>query len=208
MNSEGTIKFRVENEPNPGCHAADIVELEKWRSRLRAKGLVGQNPEKYAGLGYGNLSRRMPDGTFLITASQTGHLEKLTPPDYARILRFAPRQNCVWSRGMKLPSSETLTHLAVYASNPHVRFVFHVHCPEVWQAKNALNLPATDSAVEYGTPEMFYAVQNLLANPENYQKGILAMGGHVDGLLTWGKTAAEAGQNILVFYQNDEMNFV
>jgi len=194
---EGVIKFQAENEPMTGCGADDIVELEHWRDELRAAGLVGQNPACYDGFGYGNLSRRMPDGTFLITASQTGHLEKLTPQAYARIIRFDVRQNRVWSRGLKLPSAETMTHLAAYGCDPKIRFVFHAHSPAIWNARAVLNLPATDPAVEYGTPEMFYEVRRLLQKPANYQKGILAMGGHVDGLLAWGETAEQAGINLL-----------
>ena len=200
MKLEGVIKFHVDHETCTCCRKSDIVELTKWRNELRAAGLVGQDLARYGGLGFGNLSRRMGDGTFLITASQTGHLDKLTPVEYARITDFDPGQNLVRSKGINYPSSETMTHLAVYDSNQRVQFVFHVHCPEIWNARDNLDPPITDPTIEYGTVEMFYEVQRLLRDGENYQKGVLAMGGHTDGLLAWGETADETGFNLLSLF--------
>jgi ribulose-5-phosphate 4-epimerase/fuculose-1-phosphate aldolase len=141
----------------------------------------------------------MGDGTFLITASQTGHLETLTPEGYVRILNFDPGQNLVWSKGINHPSSETMTHLAAYGSNRRVQFVFHAHCPEIWTVRDSLGIPITDPVIEYGTTEMFYEVERLLKDRKNYRKGILAMGGHADGILAWGETADETGFNLLSF---------
>lgn len=197
MSSEGVIKFRVEHETCVGCSEPDILELEKWRSELRNLGLVGQDITRYGGFGFGNLSRRMPDETFLITASQTGHLEHLTPEDYARVIDSDAAQNFVHSKGIHRPSSETMTHVAVYQSNGRIQFVFHVHCPEIWTARNDFDIPTTNQVVEFGTVEMFLEVQRLLENQENYLKGVLAMGGHTDGLLAWGETADETGRHLL-----------
>jgi class II aldolase/adducin N-terminal domain-containing protein len=199
MKLEGVIKFHVEHETNVCCNESEVVELTKWRNKLRVAGLVGQDLTRYGGLGFGNLSERMGDGTFLITASRTGHLETLAPEGYTRIMDFDPGQNLVWSKGMNHPSSETMTHLAAYRSNRQVQFVFHAHCPEIWNAKDDLDLLITDPSIECGTVEMFYEVQRLLKDRENYRKGILAMGGHTDGLLAWGETADETGLNLLSF---------
>lgn len=199
MKLEGVIKFHVEHETNVCCSESDILELTKWRKGLRIAGLVGQDLARYGGLGFGNLSKRMGDGTFLITASQTGHLESLAPEGYVRIMDFDPGQNLVWSKGIQHPSSETMTHLAAYGANRRIHFVYHVHCPEIWNAKEELDLPITDPAIECGTVEMFYEVLWLLRDGRKYQKGILAMGGHTDGLLAWGETADEPGFNLLSF---------
>jgi hypothetical protein len=197
MKLEGVIKFHVEHETKVCCSESDIAELTKWRKELRAVGLVGQDMTRYGGLGFGNLSKRMEDGTVLITASQTGYLDTLTLEHYARIADFDPGQNLVWSKGMNPPSSETMSHLAVYGSIPAVQFVFHAHCPEIWNAKDDLDLPVTDPAVECGTVEMFFEVRRLLLIRENDQRGILAMGGHTDGLLAWARTADETGFHLL-----------
>jgi len=173
------------------------VELTKWRNKFKAAGLVGQDAAKYGGLGFGNLSKRMPDGSFLITACQTGPLENLTPDEYVMITAFDPSQNLVSSKGMHQASSETMTHLAVYDSHPGVRFVFHVHSPEIWTARDDLGVPTTNPAAACGTSEMFHEVRRLLKEPGNFQKGALAMGGHADGILAWGETADETGFNLL-----------
>lgn len=193
MKLEGVTKFHVKHEIDVCCGKSDLKELTKWRNKLQAAGLVGQDTTRYGGLGFGNLSKRMEDGTFLITASQTGHLRTLTPDHYARITNSDPSHNLVWSKGMNPPSSETMTHLAVYRSISTVRFVFHVHSPAIWNAKAELGLPVTDPTVECGTVEMFYEVRRLLENHHNGTGDILTMGGHVDGLLAWAGTADEAG---------------
>jgi hypothetical protein len=197
MQLDGVIKFHVEHETNACCSESDIVELTQWRHKLRTAGLVGQDPARYGGFGFGNLSRRMGDGTFLITASQTGHLETLGPEGYARIVGFDPDRNLVCSMGIRYPSSEAMTHLAAYGANRRIQFVFHAHCPEIWNARDDLDLLITDAAVECGTVDMFYQVRRLLDEEKNYHKGILAMGGHIDGLLAWGETAEEAGSHLL-----------
>ena len=199
MNQEGVIKFHVEHRLGVACAEADILDLTKWRTELRREGLIGQDPARYDGLGYGNLSKRLGDGTYLITGSQTGHLERLTMREFARITRFDPCQNLVCATGMFQPSSESMTHLAIYQINPAARHVFHAHVPEIWSAREELEIPVTDTCIECGTAEMFYEVQRLLADAENYQKGILAMGGHKDGIVTWGETADEAGLTLLSF---------
>jgi hypothetical protein len=48
--------------------------------------------------------------------------------------------------------------------------------------------------------ELYYEVQRLLEERENFRKGILAMGGHVDGMLVWGESADEAGFTLLSFF--------
>ena len=197
MKLEGVTKFHVKHETTVCCKESDVVELTRWRNELRTAGLVGQDTTRYGGLGFGNLSKRMVGGTFLITASQTGHLETLTADHYARITGFDPGQNLVWSKGMNPPSSETMTHLAVYGANQAIQFVFHVHCPEIWNAKADLNLLVTDPAIECGTVEMFYEVRRLLKICDHCQQGILAMGGHIDGLLAWGETADGTGFHLL-----------
>lgn len=197
MKLEGVIKFQVEHETNVCCDEPDIAELTIWRNRLKAAGLVGQDITRYGGLGFGNLSKRMQDGTFLITASQTGHLDTLTADHYSRISGFDPDRNLVRSRGLNPPSSETMTHLAVYNSIPDIQSVLHVHCPDIWNLSANLGLPVTDPSIECGTTEMFYEVQRLLKFHENRQRGILAMGGHIDGLLAWAETADQAGYLLL-----------
>jgi hypothetical protein len=91
-----------------------------------------------------------------------------------------------------------LSHLAVYLSQPAAHYVFHAHCPEIWNARERLGIRTTCPAAECGTPEMFHAIRRLAADWDDPQKNVLAMGGHVDGLLVWGQTAQEAGDTLLL----------
>jgi hypothetical protein len=193
MNSGVITGFHCEVETALACEGTDIAELAKWRKQLRARGLVGQEPGRYGGLGYGNLSKRLEDETILITGSQTGHLEELTSAHFARILDFDPDRNWIRSRGLIGPSSETMTHLAIYRSDAEALFVFHTHSPQIWQARAALDLPITDPRFECGTLGLFCAVLELLRDPDRCRQGILAMGGHRDGIMSWGRTADQAG---------------
>jgi ribulose-5-phosphate 4-epimerase/fuculose-1-phosphate aldolase len=198
MNPEGVVKFQVEQIFLPGCQERDIADLQAWRTELRRRGLLGQDPVRYDGLGFGNLSKRMEDGTVLVTASQTGCLETLEAGDYACIVGFEPDRNLVRARGLKKPSSETLSHLAAYQSRAEARYVFHVHSPEIWHARDRLGIRATDMNAECGTPEMFHAIRRALEEEDEPGRTILAMGGHVDGILVWGETAQQAGQVLIL----------
>lgn len=199
MQSEAVIRFACEHVRAPACEERDILELNEWRRKLRALRLVGRDPARYGGLGYGNLSRKLAGGELLITGSQTGHLQELTPAHFVRILDFDPDRNWIRSRGLVAPSSETLTHLAIYRSAAEAGFVFHAHCPEVWQARAELGLPMTDPKFECGTIELYHAVVELLHDPAVCRRRILVMGGHRDGVMSWGETADQAGSVLTEF---------
>jgi L-ribulose-5-phosphate 4-epimerase len=109
MNEKNVIRFHAEHKLEAACTETDMLDLVKWRSKLHKEGLVGQDPARYEGLGYGNLSKKIREGTYLITGSQTGHLENLSPHEFAKITGFDPAENKVWSSGMCRPSSETMT---------------------------------------------------------------------------------------------------
>jgi len=185
------------------CDAFEIEDLEAWRVELLRRGLIGQAAGRYGGLGFGNLSKRLDHGTFLISGSQTGHLRGLTPAEYARIIDFSPERNWVRSVGLTKPSSEALTHLAIYQSLPAAQYVFHAHSPEIWNRRHELNIPSTHPKAEGGTVAMFYEVAMLLQDHAVSQRGILAMGGHEDGIVTWGQTANQAGTVLLQFLATD-----
>jgi hypothetical protein len=72
-----------------------------------------------------------------------------------------------------------------------VRFVFHVHSPELF---GRAGLPGTPAAVEYGTPAMAEAVRALAADPG---VRLFVMRGHQDGAIAFGASADEAGLALL-----------
>jgi hypothetical protein len=50
----------------------------------------------------------------------------------------------------------------------------------------------TEASVAYGTPEMAKEVRQLII--DMHSPGIFSMGGHEDGVFTFGRSLAEAGQ--------------
>jgi ribulose-5-phosphate 4-epimerase/fuculose-1-phosphate aldolase len=199
---EGVIKFDVRHrhEPLPLWTRPVLRELDAWRSILFSLGLIGQDGVRYGGAAWGNVSARLPpwhDGPrrpFLVTGTQTGGLAETGPAHYAVVERCDVSEGRVHSFGAVLPSSEAMTHAMVYAAAPDVRFVFHAHCPEVWRAARRLALPRTPDGVEYGTKEMAWAVERLLPLEATREAKAIVMGGHEDGIITFGATSDEAGE--------------
>lgn len=192
---EGVIKYHLDHRYTELEADVDISELNAWRSLLYRLDLIGQLPEKYAGLGFGNISRRrVPDKLeFLISGTQTGHLPRLNQCDFALIEIASPEQNSICSRGLSQPSSEALTHASVYRQHRSIAAVIHVHCPELWRHTAALGLAFTDADVPYGTPEMAAAVSELFVSGRLQTAGLFSMLGHEDGIVAFGATLAEAG---------------
>lgn len=191
---EGVVKFRATLEQAPPPPRSLVAPLQGWRRILRALDLVGQSPDRYGGAGFGNLSRRVgDDARFVITGTQTGNVPELGPEHYVTVESFDLDKNSVVARGPIAASSESMTHGAVYDALPQVRFVFHAHAPDIWRNAQALDLPITSKDVAYGTPEMAREVARILADPENVSARGFSMGGHEDGIITFGATAQGAG---------------
>ena len=195
---EGVIKFDLDFHPGPAPAAELLVELEAWRTIFRRLGLLGQDPRRYAGLGFGNLSRRArpASGTaFIISGTQTGLLEKLSPEHYATVTACDPQCNRVEAHGATRPSSEALSHAVLYQSDPRIDWVMHLHSPEIFVAAGRLALPATDPGAPYGSPAMAAEIARLA--PHSGWPGLLVMGGHEDGILAFGASAEETGSTVI-----------
>jgi L-ribulose-5-phosphate 4-epimerase len=171
---------------------------------LARVGLVGQDPGRYGGAGYGNVSCRVgapSAGTgarrFLITGTQTGGRACMSLDDFCVVERYDYGRNRVESVGPARPSSEAMTHGAVYDLSPAIRWVLHAHTPVLWRRARALRIPTTDPAVPYGTAAMALEVRRLFRASHLEAVRILAMGGHEDGVLVFGRTAAEAGTTLM-----------
>jgi ribulose-5-phosphate 4-epimerase/fuculose-1-phosphate aldolase len=198
--NEGVIKFDLKFTPAAPLPGERLLEINAWRRILHLLGLTGRDPKRYDGLGYGNVSQRIAPFAapalrrpFVVSGTQTGGLGELGPEHYALVTQCDPQANRVVAEGPVRPSSEALTHGALYALDASLRFVMHVHSPEIWRHVVALGIPLTDPAVPYGTPEMAAEVRRLLGDAAVRRGRIFAMGGHEDGLVAFGRTAAEAG---------------
>jgi len=206
---EGVIKFEVEHESRPidydRLHEL-ICQLVAWREIMALTGLVGQDPRRYDGAGYGNASVRVgrPGAalgrrSYLITGTQTSGKRCIGPDDFAMVEQYDHRRNWLKSHGRTEPSSESLTHGATYDLGPHIRCVLHAHTPVLWRRSRELRLPTTEPHVPYGTPAMAAEVQRLYRDGVFAERRILAMGGHEDGILVFGRTPEDAGQVLLAW---------
>jgi hypothetical protein len=183
---EGVIKYRLDYHWVPAPIVEGFAELNAWRSLLWRLGVIGQDDVRYGGLGYGNLSLRLNGDGFLITGTQTGHLPHLRVEHYSFVRQARPEENYLEAEGPLPPSSEALTHAAIYHAMPAIGCVAHGHSPEIWRSAQALGLACVEEEIAYGTPAMAQAVRAIVeTNPE---QGVIAMLGHQDGLLTYGQT--------------------
>jgi ribulose-5-phosphate 4-epimerase/fuculose-1-phosphate aldolase len=197
MCDEGVIKYRLDYQVDEPLQNHDYAALDYWHQRFKAEQILGQDPARYGGLGFGNLSQRIDEHSFLISGTQTGELERLQPEHYALVTAVDLAANQVEARGPVKPSSESLTHAAVYSIDASIQFVFHVHSPEIWNARDRLGIAQTGKDIAYGTPEMASEMIRLYQQG-GFQKGnILAMSGHEDGIISFADNADEAG-NIII----------
>lgn len=203
---EGVIKFQLRFIPARPLPYDDLREINAWRRIMVLTRLIGQDPRRYGGLGYGNISQRLerlgaPDQQrpFVISGTQTGHLVDLTEEQYATVLACHPEQNLIVAEGPIRPSSESLTHGAVYALDDSLRCVVHSHSPHIWRHARALDIPVTSEDVPYGTPEMAEEVRRLFRDTPVRERLIFAMGGHEDGVVSFGQTVEQAGTVLLQY---------
>ena len=192
---EGVIKFSLQhsNEAYTGAEAL-CDELIVWRNLCRRLGFLGQVPDRYQGYGYGNISARVNENAFLISASQTSGILEATSEHIAMVSSVNIAQNSLISKGMLPPSSESMTHAALFQFDDNINWIIHSHCPEIWQCSDQLGLPFTEHDVPYGTPEMAYAVQSLCGTMPSKSSGVFVMKGHEDGVVSYASSALEAMQ--------------
>ena len=182
MATDGVIQFRLHHSTAPSAVRSELRLLSELRDALHARGWIGRDPARYGGLGYGNVSVAQAGGAFLISATQTGHLATLSADHWVTVIHASPTTNELWSEGPALPSSESLTHAAIYQAS-EARFVAHIHHPLLWRAVCAgtVSLPATPAEATYGTPAMAAALSRIAAlEPLPFAA---AMTGHQDGLM-------------------------
>lgn len=185
---EGVIKYTSNAIQRPISGSIDLNEFFRVRHELFSLGFIGEDEH---GLGYGNLSIRLYSSPrFLITASQTSGLEWISSHELAEVLSVDLNRNCLTYAGFAQASSESMTHAALYQADSGIRAIVHIHSRKLWQA--ALDVyPTTKKDVAYGTPEMAFEVIRL-HRAIRTQSGIMVLGGHQDGIISFGSTISEA----------------
>jgi L-ribulose-5-phosphate 4-epimerase len=196
--TEGVIKYRLDFKTSAPVKQ-NIEELNTWRNILHGLGLVGQQPERYLGYGFGNLSQRsaVQAKQFVISASQTGHLARLDASHYSLIENFDIDANRVQASGCLPPSSEALSHAMIYRLQQSIQCVLHIHDPLLWRFGLQQDYPASSAEVEYGTVAMARELERLYLDSALKQCGILVMRGHEDGVIIFGDSIQQAGMRLL-----------
>ena len=194
---EGVIQFDLQWQLT-GVINADLTALSAWRGILWKLGLIGQDPDRYNGADFGNVSQRQDSSErFIISGSQTGHMEQIQERHYALVTDFDPETNQVVSEGPIRPSSETMTHGVIYRLDTSTNCVLHVHSADIWNAASELCIPMTRPEVSYGTPEMAAEVERLFSETDARERGIFTMAGHQDGVVAFGTTPEAAGVRLI-----------
>jgi L-ribulose-5-phosphate 4-epimerase len=187
----GYVQFRCEWERAEPPAGPLVANLAGWRNRLRGLGLIGMYPD---GIGFGNISARLPGGGFIISGTATGGVPVAGPEHFTQVVWHDVGANALACRGPVAASSESLSHAAVYDFESTAGVVIHVHHLGLW--KKLLDvIPTTDRRAEAGTPAMAEAIAALLRG--SVPTGLFVMGGHREGLMSFGRTAHEAGERLL-----------
>ena len=183
------VKFTYERAVPDLAPFAGLVELNACRQKLLECRVIGVDS---TGISFGNISMR--DGVtnnFHITGSGTGGIRELVLADCAKVVAYDFERNWLRYEGSTIPSSESLTHAAIYEADARAAAVIHCHDSKLW-AGLLNDAPTSSNAVAYGTPEMAYETMRLFRITDVQIRKILVMAGHEGGIVTFGRNLAEA----------------
>ncbi len=196
---EGYVKYQSNWIAGDAPDESIVAELDRWRAPLFEAGLIGHDDTH--DVGFGNLSVRAGGEEFVISGTQTGHLESTGPEHYCRVTAVETDANRVTCIGPIQASSESLTHAALYALDPSINAVVHVHSPVLWRRFRG-ELPTTRQDVSYGTPEMAHEFERLWQEAEVPECRLAVMAGHDDGLVSVGASLEAATEAMLALYRS------
>lgn len=190
---EGYLKFECEWLDAPPPEAPGLLELVSARDLLHGLDLIGEYPD---GIGFGNVSLRTAEREFIITGTQTGGLERISPLQLTRVVDYDIERNRVTCVGAVRASSESLTHAAIYECSPAIGAVVHVHSAEAWE-RLLDRMPTTQVEVAYGTPAMARELLRLYRQSNLPDVRVAVMAGHREGILAFGGSVVEAIETLL-----------
>jgi ribulose-5-phosphate 4-epimerase/fuculose-1-phosphate aldolase len=190
---EGYIKFNCNWIPSNDIPLDKVAELNVWRDIMYKKGLIGMYSD---GIGFGNISMRYDEKTFLISGTATGGLAALNESHYSLVTEYDLSTNSITCVGPLKASSESLTHASIYECSASTNAVIHVHNLDLWNRLKH-HVPTSSENVSYGTPAMANEMKRLFDETALSKEKIMVMGGHREGIISFGKDLEEAG-NILL----------
>jgi ribulose-5-phosphate 4-epimerase/fuculose-1-phosphate aldolase len=188
---EGVTKFTLNHSECDLDAEYSITELDRIRTMLFDDGLVGTDE---FGIGFGNVSIKCHGG-FLISGTGTGGVRCLGASGYCLVTQCDITCNSVCSVGPTAPSSESMSHGAIYAARDDIGSVIHGHSHSLWSALISAKFPATPDKVAYGTTAMAASVKEIVAYTAT-PFGLFVMAGHQDGLIAYGRNIVEAYKQI------------
>jgi len=185
---DGVIKYNFDFESTPSLEEEQFLEIESVRKRLFALNLIGVTTD---GIGFGNISKRVSQNSFVITGTQTGHLSDLVGEHYSLVEDYNDNEFYLKSSGAIKPSSEALTHGTIYNLSSNISAVIHIHSKVIWKFMLEHDYLATDN-VEYGSTEMIDEVKRLFYKINTLDNPKFVMAGHKDGVMVFGKDLLSA----------------
>lgn len=201
---EGYIKYQCKWTRSDPISTEFLNEINRVRQALFDRNWIGEYPESK--IGFGNLSVRFPENEqyFIISGTQTGGLNQLGPDHYALVTAWNLDKNVVHCEGPLKASSEALTHAGIYALSPEIKSVIHIHHAVLWDKMKKV-APTTPSGVGYGTVAMAKWMKKLFENSNLSETKFLVMGGHEEGLISFGKTCQEAFEVLVGIFEKNNL---
>ncbi|MCP4971531.1 MAG: class II aldolase/adducin family protein [Arcobacter sp.] len=195
---EGVIKYSLKYKNTGEISLKECNKIESVRSRLFALGLIGAYSN---GIGYGNISlKTKTKSSFVITATQTGELEKLSSKCYSLVEKVDFKKFKTYAKGPSKPSSEAITHACIYSLNKDIKAVIHVHNEKIWDYMLKNNYLSTNDT-PYGTLEMVEDIKNIYKNIDPFLHNAFVMKGHFEGVVTFGETLKDAEKTLYQIIQ-------
>jgi L-ribulose-5-phosphate 4-epimerase len=199
MIDEGYVKFAARWERGPA--PLGIEDLVAVRNGLHAMGLIGEYVE--VGIGYGNVSKRIGDSQrFTVSGTATGNIAMATADHFSEVREWSIEENSVSCIGPVAASSESLTHAMLYACDPRIGAVLHVHHRGFWEHLLRTR-QSTGAGIAYGTPAMAMEMARLLKTPGIWEYPIIAMAGHEEGIVAFGGNLHTAMEKLKAEYEKN-----
>lgn len=196
---EGVVKYSLEFTPSDIKIDKEYQALEKCREDLYALGLIGAYDD---GIGYGNISVKYNNSNkFVITATQTGHLANLQCDDYSLVDDIDFKSFKTIASGKSKPSSECITHGAIYNLDNQINAVIHIHNLTLWEYMIANNYLSTNDT-PYGTIEMVEDVIDIYKDINPLTNNLFVMKGHHEGIVSFGVDLEDAKKPIYNLIKN------
>ena len=197
-----TSGFKLDyKKTGPIVTPEEMHELDRYRDIFYSLKLIG---EAIGGVGYGNMSQRLEESDcevgkrqFAITGRGCSTLENISVNDYAKVIEYDLDNKLVTAEGPVEPSSESLMHGAIYDFDQIYKSVVHVHSKPIWINALKLGIPITPAYAEKGTDRLAIEAQKILKSTNAAELGIIALGGHQDGILSFGKSPKDACMTII-----------